>query len=90
MCECCDLTAKRLTCTGIGTTIFVEPEPLLLELLLMPCDVNPALTLFHFALLFYFVANDWFQINKLNKLEQVLSIFENQGVYHSKLIASLQ
>lgn len=52
MCWCCDRTAKRFTCTGIGTTIFVEPEPLP-EFRFIPCDVSPALTLFHLARRFW-------------------------------------
>lgn len=54
MCWCCDRTAKRFTCTGIGTTILFAPEPLLPpEPRLMPCDVKPAFTRFHFARRFW-------------------------------------
>lgn len=53
MCWCCDLTANRFTCTGIGTTIFVLPDVLLPEFRFIPWDVNPALTRFHLARRFW-------------------------------------
>ena len=50
ICWCCDLMAKRLTWTGIGTTIF-GPAPALPRPRL--CEVRPAFTRFHLARRFW-------------------------------------
>lgn len=47
ICWCCERTAKRFTCTGIGTTILFVPE--FEEDRPRPCVVRPALTRFHLA-----------------------------------------
>lgn len=65
MCWCWDRTANRFTCTGIGTTILFAPEPLLPPApRLIPCDVKPALTRFHFARRFWNQILTWNFPNK--------------------------
>lgn len=65
MCWCCDRTANRFTCTGIGTTILFVFEPLPPPVPRpMPCDVKPAFTRFHFARRF------WNQIFTCNSQER--------------------
>lgn len=64
ICWCCERTAKRFTCTGIGTTILFVPEfdddrP-------RPCVVRPALTRFHFARLFWNHIFTWITIFRLS------------------------
>lgn len=89
MCWCCDRTANRFTCTGMGTTIFVEPEPLP-EFRFMPCDVSPALTRFHLARRFWNLNNERkkdVQMNIANdhiKLLYQLTIFWPDVKWHRK------